>query len=55
MVTTAHELYRRWIDELCRAGRGATPEGAVSYFGNDILRVDGDRFVEYWTVSSTGL
>ncbi|RBY81104.1 nuclear transport factor 2 family protein [Blastococcus sp. TF02-09] len=35
-------------------GRGVTPEGNISFFGNDILRVADGRFVEYWTASSSG-
>jgi hypothetical protein len=35
-------------------GRGTTPEGTMSFFGNDILRVANARFAEYWTASSTG-
>lgn len=35
-------------------GRGVTPDGRMSFFGNDILRVSDDRFVEYWTASSPG-
>ena len=34
---------------------GATaPQGTrVSFSGHDILRVDGDRFAEYWVISDT--
>ena len=35
-------------------GRGQTPGGPMTFFGNDILRVRDGRFVEYWTASSTG-
>ncbi len=35
-------------------GRGSTSEGKMTFFGNDILRINGDRFVGYWTASSTG-
>lgn len=35
-------------------GRDVTPEGEMSFFGNDILRVADGRFVEYWTASSSG-
>lgn len=35
-------------------GRGETPDGPMSFFGNDILRIEGDRFVEYWAASSAG-
>lgn len=35
-------------------GRGRTPEGSASFFGNDILRVAGEQFVEYWVASSAG-
>ncbi|MEO5964176.1 MAG: nuclear transport factor 2 family protein [Candidatus Limnocylindrales bacterium] len=35
-------------------GVGTTPDGTMSFFGNDILRIDGDRFVEYWAASSSG-
>lgn len=38
----------RWV------GSGTAPEGVMSFFGNDVLRVDGDRFVEYWPASSSG-
>lgn len=39
----------RWI------GRAVTPDGAVGFVGNDIMRVRDGRFVEYWnaTVSLT--
>ena len=36
------------------AGRGRTDDGPMTFTGNDILRVDGDRFAEYWTGTSTG-
>ncbi|SNS18773.1 Predicted ester cyclase [Geodermatophilus pulveris] len=35
-------------------GRGVTPGGSTSFSGNDILRVAGGRFVEYWVASSGG-
>ncbi|MDN5930813.1 MAG: ester cyclase [Pseudonocardia sp.] len=35
-------------------GRGHTPDGELSFFGNDLLRVENGRFVEYWTASSAG-
>lgn len=35
-------------------GVGTTAEGTMSFFGNDLLRVEGGRFVEYWTASSSG-
>lgn len=35
-------------------GQGQTPDGPVSFFGNDILRVRDGRFVEYRTASSSG-
>jgi hypothetical protein len=38
----------RWI------GTGATEDGPMRFTGNDILRVAGGRFVEYWTGTSTG-
>jgi SnoaL-like polyketide cyclase len=38
----------RWI------GTGATKEGPARFTGNDILRFADDRFVEYWTGTSTG-
>ncbi|OBI84345.1 nuclear transport factor 2 family protein [Mycobacterium sp. 1245805.9] len=40
----------RWI------GEGRTPDGPVSFTGNDILRLSGDgqRFAEYWTGTSAG-
>lgn len=41
-------LAARWT------GTGQTADGPMSFFGNDILRIDGDRFVEYWTASSAG-
>ncbi|HZN84446.1 MAG TPA: nuclear transport factor 2 family protein [Mycobacterium sp.] len=37
----------RWI------GTGATKEGPARFTGNDILRFTDDRFVEYWTGTST--
>lgn len=40
----------RWVGE----GRG--DDGPISFSGNDILRISGDRqrFGEYWTGASTG-
>ncbi len=38
----------RWI------GTGSTVQGPARFTGNDILRLAGDRFVEYWTATSTG-
>jgi SnoaL-like domain len=38
----------RWI------GRGRSDEGHMSFTGNDILRVEGNRFAEYWTGTSAG-
>lgn len=36
-------------------GSGTTPEGATRFFGNDLLRLDGEgRFTEYWVASSAG-
>ncbi|GAA2011961.1 hypothetical protein GCM10009799_45300 [Nocardiopsis rhodophaea] len=35
-------------------GHGRTPDGEMTFFGNDILRVRDNRFVEYWTASSAG-
>lgn len=35
-------------------GRGQTPEGPLTFFGNDILRVRDDRITEYWPASSVG-
>lgn len=35
-------------------GHGITPEGTMSFFGNDILRAVDGRFIEYWTASSSG-
>lgn len=35
----------RWL------GRGRTSDGEMSFIGNDILRVSGGRFVEYWVAS----
>jgi hypothetical protein len=37
----------RWI------GTGSTREGPARFTGNDILRFADDRFVEYWTGTST--
>lgn len=38
----------RWV------GNGRSPDGPMSFTGNDILRVEGDRFAEYWTGTSAG-
>jgi SnoaL-like domain len=38
----------RWV------GKGRTDDGPMSFTGNDILRVEGDRFAEYWTGTSAG-
>ena len=38
----------RWI------GTGSTTDGPARFTGNDILRFADDRFVEYWTGTSTG-
>ncbi|MDN5745527.1 MAG: ester cyclase [Nocardioidaceae bacterium] len=35
-------------------GVGTTPDGTMNFFGNDLLRLDGDHFVEYWAASSSG-
>lgn len=35
-------------------GEGESPDGPMSFFGNDILRVRDGRFVEYWVASSAG-
>lgn len=35
-------------------GRGETPDGRMSFFGNDILRLRDGRFAEYWVASSAG-
>ena len=39
----------RWV------GTGHSPDGPVSFTGNDILRLadDRQRFAEYWTGTST--
>ena len=37
----------RWV------GTGATVDGPARFTGNDILRFANDRFVEYWTGTST--
>lgn len=37
----------RWI------GRGELADGPITFYGNDILRVRGGCFVEYWTGTST--
>lgn len=33
-------------------GVGTTSDGTLNFLGNDLLRIDGDRFVEYWAASS---
>ena len=38
----------RWI------GKGRSDDGPMTFTGNDILRVDGDLFAEYWTGTSAG-
>jgi hypothetical protein len=38
----------RWI------GTGATEEGPQRFTGNDIMRFDDGRIVEYWTGTSAG-
>lgn len=38
----------RWI------GTGGSNDGPMSFTGNDILRIQGGRFAEYWTGTSTG-
>ncbi|RDH77101.1 nuclear transport factor 2 family protein [Mycolicibacterium moriokaense] len=38
----------RWV------GTGRSDDGPMRFTGNDILRVEGDRFAEYWTGTSTG-
>jgi predicted SnoaL-like aldol condensation-catalyzing enzyme len=35
-------------------GVGTTPDGTMNFYGNDLLRIDGGRFVEYWAASSSG-
>ena len=35
-------------------GTGRSGEGLMTFTGNDILRVEGDRFAEYWTGTSAG-
>ena len=39
----------RWI------GSGRSDDGPMSFTGNDILRIEGDRFAEYWTGTSARL
>ncbi|OEU88643.1 polyketide cyclase [Streptomyces abyssalis] len=34
-------------------GRGVTPEGTVTFTGNDILRASEGRFAEYWVGTVT--
>lgn len=36
----------RWV------GSGNSPDGPMKFTGNDILRIEGDRFAEYWTGTS---
>lgn len=36
------------------AGQGESPDGPISFLGNDILRVRDGRFVEFWVASSAG-
>ena len=43
--STATFVAARWT------GSGTTPEGTMSFFGNDILRIANGRFVQYWTAS----
>ncbi len=38
----------RWI------GTGTAGGNPMSFTGNDILRVEGDRFAEYWTGTAAG-
>jgi len=38
----------RWM------GRGHSVDGQMAFTGNDILRLEGDRFAEYWTGTSAG-
>lgn len=38
----------RWV------GNGRSDNGPMAFTGNDILRLEGDRFAEYWTGTSTG-
>jgi hypothetical protein len=38
----------RWV------GSGRSDDGPVRFTGNDILRVKGGRFAEYWTGTSAG-
>lgn len=35
-------------------GRGQTADGAMSFVGNDLLRIRDGLFVEYWVASSSG-
>lgn len=35
-------------------GVASTPQGPMTFSGNDILKVRDDRFAEYWTASSAG-
>lgn len=34
-------------------GRGRTPQGPMTFIGNDILRVRDGRFAEYWVATVT--
>jgi hypothetical protein len=36
------------------SGTGRSDDGPMTFTGNDILRVEGDRFAEYWTGTSAG-
>jgi SnoaL-like domain len=38
----------RWV------GTGRSDDGPVRFTGNDILRVEDNRFAEYWTGTSSG-
>ena len=38
----------RWV------GTGRSDDGPMTFTGNDILRMAGDRFAEYWTGTSAG-
>src|ERR1700754_1970057 len=35
-------------------GSGRSADGPMSFTGNDILRIEGGRFAEYWTGTSAG-
>lgn len=47
-IVDADLVAARWT------GRGITPHGTVSFVGNDVLRVEEGRFVEYWPATSSG-